>query len=74
MNEWIRIALEQGRGLLETEAWTLLSGYGLTMPRHRLAKSAGEAASAAAEIGFPVVLKIVSRDIVPQERRGAACG
>ncbi|MEL7608045.1 MAG: acetate--CoA ligase family protein [Bacillota bacterium] len=70
MNKWIQEALEQGRSLLETEAWALLSDYGLAMPRHKLVKSAGEAASAAAEIGYPVVLKIVSRDIVHKSDAG----
>jgi 3-hydroxypropionyl-CoA synthetase (ADP-forming) len=38
--------------------------YGFVTPRHGLAMSADEAANLAAQIGFPVVLKIVSPDIV----------
>lgn len=70
MNERIRVALEEGRALLEPEAWALLMEYGLPMPRHRVAHSAGEAAEAAAEIGFPVVLKIVSRDVLHKSDAG----
>lgn len=70
MNEWIQTALEQGRSLLETEAWALLSDYGLAMPKHNLAKSAREAVAAAEKIGYPVVLKIVSRDVVHKSDAG----
>jgi len=38
----------------------LLAAHGLTSPRSALAKTPGEAAAKAGEIGFPVALKIVS--------------
>ena len=57
--------LKEGRkNLLETEAKTLCSEYGIPVTRFKLAKNEGEAAKFAKEIGFPVVLKIVSPEIV----------
>jgi acyl-CoA synthetase (NDP forming) len=41
----------------------LLAGAGLTVVEDRLATTAAEAADAARELGFPVVLKIASADI-----------
>ena len=52
-------------GLLrEPEAAALLGEYGITYVTHELATSGEEAAAAAARIGCPVVLKVVSADIV----------
>jgi acetyltransferase len=48
----------EGEGLAET-----LGRYGLRAPQQAVAASPEEAASAAAEIGFPVALKIVSPDV-----------
>lgn len=42
----------------------LLQQYGFNLPRHGLASTAAEAAKVGAEIGFPVVLKIVSPEIL----------
>ncbi len=47
----------------ELEAKRLLAEYGIRSPAERLAQDAGEAAAIAAELGFPVVLKVVSPDI-----------
>jgi len=55
---------EDGSGVLpELEAKRLLAEYGIRAPAERLARDANEAAAAAAEIGFPVVLKVQSPDI-----------
>ena len=52
-----------------------LASYGISGPRSRLASSAREAAEAAAEIGFPVALKIQSADILHKtEAGGVALG
>jgi len=64
MNEWIKGAKAEGRNLYEFEAWELFRSYGIPVPKCRLARTADEAVSAASEIGYPVVLKIVSRDIL----------
>ncbi|BEP18206.1 acetate--CoA ligase family protein [Pyrofollis japonicus] len=61
----IEKALNEGRTkLLEHEALDLVAAYGVPVPGYGLAKTAEEAAKIAEKIGFPVVLKIVSPDIV----------
>ncbi len=49
--------------IVEFEAQTVLAAYGLPTPRTRLARSSDQAAAAAREIGFPVVMKIASPHI-----------
>lgn len=49
--------------LSEAAAQKLLASVGVPFPASRVVTSAAEAAEAAAEIGFPVVMKIVSPDI-----------
>ncbi len=57
-------ALRQGRfELLEPEAREFVRAFGITTPGYRVATSAADAVQAAASIGFPVVLKIVSPNI-----------
>lgn len=56
-----------GRGqklMLEPDAMHLLQNSGFPVPNFRVATNAEEAVNAAAEIGYPVVLKVVSQDIV----------
>ncbi len=48
----------------DAEAWDILTAYGLKIPKSSLAKTADEAIELAAEIGYPVVLKIASPDIL----------
>jgi len=43
----------------EAQVMEVLEGFALTMPRRRLARTAEEAVVAAAEIGYPCVLKLV---------------
>ncbi|MEM3578598.1 MAG: acetate--CoA ligase family protein [Candidatus Bathyarchaeia archaeon] len=58
-------ALKEGRkNLYETEAKAICMEHGIPVTKFKLAKSEVEAAKAAKEIGFPVVLKIVSPDII----------
>jgi len=58
-------AEKEGRkNLLETEAKAVCIGYGIPVTRSELAKNEQEAARLAEKIGFPVVLKIVSPDII----------
>jgi acyl-CoA synthetase (NDP forming) len=52
------------RSLGEVEAKRLLAELGLSVPTARLVRSADEAARAAGEIGFPVVVKVASPDIL----------
>jgi len=55
---------EKRRFLPEPEAHAVLQAYGLPMLRSKVVRDSAEAVAAACEIGFPVVLKIVSPDIV----------
>jgi acetyl coenzyme A synthetase (ADP forming)-like protein len=58
-------AQEEGRQfLLEQEAYDVLRAYRFPVIESRLAATETEAAKAAQEIGFPVVLKIASPDVV----------
>jgi len=54
----------------EPEGHDILSAYGLPVPPYRLCKTADEAVAAAKEIGYPVVLKIVSPDIMHKTEFG----
>ncbi len=57
-------------GLNEMEGKALLSLYGIAVPGERLATSAEEAVAAAAALGYPVVLKIVSPQIPHKTEAG----
>lgn len=59
-----KAAKENRRFLPEPEAYEILEAYGLPMSRTRFARDEEEAVRAAAETGYPVVMKIVSPDIV----------
>jgi len=60
----IQAALKaQNHLLTEMESKTLLSAYGIPVNRAIEATSAAEAANKAKDMGFPVVLKIHSRDV-----------
>ncbi|MEO0077536.1 MAG: acetate--CoA ligase family protein [candidate division WOR-3 bacterium] len=48
----------------EPEGHEILAAYGLPVPPCRLVRDANEARAAAAELGFPLVLKIVSPQIL----------
>ncbi|RLG52355.1 MAG: CoA-binding protein [Thermoproteota archaeon] len=63
--EVIEKAISEKRvNLTEAEAKTILKAYGIMYPEFRVARSLSEAVSAAVEIGYPVVLKIHSPDIL----------
>ena len=58
-------ARDEGRlSLGDMEARIVAEAYGLRLPASRLAATAEEAVQVAREIGFPVVLKIASPDIL----------
>ena len=48
----------------EVETIEVLETYGLPVPKGKLASSADEAVKIAEEIGYPVVMKVVSDDII----------
>ncbi len=59
------MACKEGRKfLLETEAKTVCMEYGIPVTKFQLAKNEAEAVKFAEEIGYPIVLKIVSPDII----------
>lgn len=58
-------AVKEGRkNLTETEAKAVCMDYGIPVTRSELAENEEEALKLAERIGFPVVLKIVSPDII----------
>jgi acetyltransferase len=61
------IASARGDGrvvLLSTEAADVVGAYGMPVPANGLVKTAEEAVKAADEFGYPIVLRIVSPDIL----------
>jgi acetyl coenzyme A synthetase (ADP forming)-like protein len=64
-------AKKAGRSALSApEAKKICDAYGIPVPREGLAKSADQAARMAARLGFPVVMKIVSDDILHKTEAG----
>ncbi len=70
MHKLIEQARQSGRHLLEHEASALLQEYGLFTVPCILARTSEEAEHAAVTIGFPVVLKIVSPQIIHKSEAG----
>jgi acetate---CoA ligase (ADP-forming) len=67
----LRNALADGREQLSVdEAMAVLGAYGLATVNARVARSADEAVAAAAEVGWPAVLKVISADIVHKTDAG----
>lgn len=64
------IRLSGSRNLTESRSKEILRAYGIPVTREILVHSASEAAAAAAEIGFPAVLKIESPDILHKTEAG----
>ncbi|HYP42674.1 MAG TPA: acetate--CoA ligase family protein, partial [Candidatus Nitrosocosmicus sp.] len=61
----------QGRtNLLEDEGYAVLQAYGFPVPKSTLANNEDDAVKAATEIGFPVVMKITSKDIIHKSESG----
>lgn len=59
-----QVRKEERKYLLETEAKTVCREYGISVTEFKLAKNEAEAVKFAEEVGYPIVLKIVSPDIV----------
>jgi acetyltransferase len=65
VKEVLERAKKDGRYAIgDSEAWDILKAYGLSIPKSVLAKTPQEAIDIAGEIGYPVVLKIASPDIL----------
>ena len=70
-SEIISKAYEESRkNLLESEAKSICQEYNIPVTRFKLAKSEDEAIKSAEEIGYPIVLKIVSSDIIHKSEVG----
>ncbi len=65
-----RVIDEGRKALLENEAKAICVDYGIPVPKFVIAKNQIEAAQLAEQIGFPVVLKIVSPDIIHKSEAG----
>jgi acyl-CoA synthetase (NDP forming) len=64
-------AKNSGRiNLLENEAKEICIRYGIPVPEFVVARTAGEAVKSADKFGYPVVLKIVSPDIIHKTEAG----
>ena len=76
VKEVLDAAREEGRTSLSApEAKRVCDAYGIAVPQEGLATSAEEAVSLADDIGYPVVLKIVSPDILHKtEAKGVLVG
>jgi acetate---CoA ligase (ADP-forming) subunit beta len=67
----INQAKKEGRkALLENEAKTICAEYGIPVTKFNLAKSEKEAAAQADQTGYPIVLKIVSPEIIHKSDAG----
>src|SRR3979409_1825613 len=60
--------------LTAREGKLVCDAYGIPVPKEGVAKSAAEAAKIAADMGFPVVMKIVSPDILHKTEAGGVMG
>ena len=61
---------EKRTSLLEEEGQEILKAYGFPLPGSKLAKTKKEAVTAAKKIGYPVVLKIASPQIIHKSDAG----
>ncbi len=65
-----RVRTEGRKALAPLESSAVLRAYGVPLPREGVAQSAADAAELAENIGFPVVMKIVSEDILHKTEAG----
>ncbi len=65
-----KVRAEGRTSLTAPEGKLLCDAYGIPVPKETVATSAEDAAKAAAEMGFPVVMKIVSPDILHKTEAG----
>jgi len=63
-----------GRSLGEAKGLALAGAFGLRAVSHRLCTDSDEAAAAAAELGYPVVLKVSSPEVLHKSERGLVSG
>jgi len=61
---FLELAIKEKRNLTEAEAYEMLSKYGIPVPKYSVVSSEEEAIQIAKKLGFPLVMKIVSPDIM----------
>src|SRR5260370_518455 len=64
------VKADRRTSLTAPEGKLVCDAYGIPVPKEGVAKSASEAAKLAADMGFPVVMKIVSPDILHKTEAG----
>ena len=64
------VKADKRTSLTAPEGKLVCDAYGIPVPKEGVAKSASEAAKLAADMGFPVVMKIVSPDILHKTESG----
>src|SRR6478609_203309 len=64
------VKADKRTSLTAPEGKLMCEAYGIAVPKEGVAKSAAEAATIATGMGFPVVLKIVSPDILHKTEAG----
>jgi len=65
-----RVKADKRSSLTAPEGKLVCDAYGIPVPKEGVAKSAGDAAKIATAMGFPVVMKIVSPDILHKTEAG----
>jgi acetyl-CoA synthetase (ADP-forming) len=63
-HELIQGAAKTGRNLTEPEAYQVMEDYGIPIPSFGVAKNPEEAVRVSMSIGYPVVMKVVSPDVL----------
>lgn len=64
MDSVLELAIKSEKNLTEDEAYELLSKYGIPVPKYSVASSEEDALKITNRLGFPLVMKIVSPDII----------
>src|ERR1700730_5473153 len=64
------VKADKRTSLTAPEGKLVCDAYGIPVPKEAVAKSAGEAAKVASDMGFPVVMKIISPDILHKTEAG----
>jgi acetyl-CoA synthetase (ADP-forming) len=71
MERLVKEALSLGRTTLtEPETYEILNACSIAVPRHRVVKDVRSALIAAEVVGYPLVLKVVSREIAHKSEAG----
>ncbi|MBW1740984.1 MAG: acetate--CoA ligase family protein [Deltaproteobacteria bacterium] len=64
------VVKQHRQDLVESEARQILKAYGFRLPESRIARTTQEAVKMASEIGYPVVMKIASPDVLHKSDMG----